>query len=87
MPNSKRRARHANLLDRLAQKQGLDLDLMVQSGVLSPELVRDSVNACISCTHPGDCEAWLDEQPNESSRAPSCCRNAGLFERLGLLKT
>ena len=35
----------------MAQKQSLDLDLMVQSGVLTAELVRDNINGCIRCMH------------------------------------
>jgi hypothetical protein len=87
MPNSQRHAKPANLLARMAQKQSLDLDLMVQSGVLTAELVRDSINGCICCMHLGDCETWLDKQADESNRAPFCCRNVGLLERLGLLRT
>jgi len=82
MPNSKRHAKHAKLMDRMAQRQGVDLDLMVQSGILTPQEVRDSVDACVGCTHPGDCEAWLNAQPTETISAPFICRIADLFEKL-----
>ncbi|MXQ08670.1 hypothetical protein GQ651_12510 [Alphaproteobacteria bacterium GH1-50] len=67
--------RHERLLDRMADRNGADLDLALQSGAISPGEVRAAVLACTGCTDPEGCEARLDRG---ETGLPDYCRNADL---------
>jgi hypothetical protein len=72
---------HASLVDRMATVQGVDLEEKMMEGLLTPGDLGDAVLACTGCANPGDCEHWLDAQP-DSGTAPDYCRNVDLFADL-----
>ena len=74
-------ARHADLVDRMATTQGVDLEEKMMAGLLSPCGLRDAVLACTGCAHPGACERWLDSA-RPGTPAPGYCRNVDLFADL-----
>ena len=63
---------HERLMSRLADANGVDLDLMMQSGELSPETYEDAVLNCTGCSDPEGCAAQLR---GGSSEIPDFCRN------------
>lgn len=73
--------RHADLVDRMATTQGVDLEESVMAGHLTPGELGDAVLACTGCAAPGACERWLDSHAGGES-APAYCRNADLLAGL-----
>jgi len=73
--------RHADLVDRMATAQGVDLEETMMAGHLTPGELGEAVLACTGCAAPGACAHWLDaHEPGEA--APSYCRNADLLAGL-----
>ncbi|MBE0455183.1 DUF6455 family protein [Roseovarius autotrophicus] len=70
---------HADLVDRMASAQGVDLEQKVMEGLLTPDDISTAVLACTGCSSPGDCEHWLASHET-GAPAPSYCRNVELFE-------
>jgi hypothetical protein len=73
--------RHADLVDRMAGTQGIDLEERMMAGVMRPEEVSDAVLACTGCAAADACANWLD-RTERADTAPDYCRNADLFARL-----
>ncbi len=73
--------RHANLVDRMATTQGVDLEATMMTGHLTPGALDDAILACTGCAAPEACEHWLDTH-EDGDTAPNYCRNAGLFADL-----
>lgn len=73
--------RHADLINRMADAQGVDLDARMMEGLLTPGKLADAVLACTGCTNPGDCTHWL-ESHEAGAPAPDYCRNVDLFADL-----
>ena len=71
--------RHSRLMDRMADRNGADLDLALQSGAVSPGEVRAAVLACTGCTDPENCEDRLDAGV---PGLPDYCRNADMIRSL-----
>lgn len=71
--------RHQRLFTRMAETQGVDVDLEMQKAALSPEAYRGAVLSCTGCSQPDRCEAALNRGENEM---PDYCRNTELLERL-----
>ncbi|MEM9551985.1 MAG: DUF6455 family protein [Pseudomonadota bacterium] len=72
---------HAELVDRMAQTVGVDLETAVMKGQLPPEEITDAVLRCTGCTNPEHCGQWLNE--TEHADAPlGYCRNAEMLKRL-----
>ena len=71
---------HADLLDRMAQAQGVDLQESVICGQVPFEEIADSVLRCAKCSYPGHCEAWLTAHRDGPIGTPQYCRNKELFE-------
>lgn len=78
---------HADLVDRMADALGLDLEEVMMEGRMDIEQLSDAVLSCTGCTQPDTCRHWLDEQGNPSSEAPGYCRNGDMFARLKAGKT
>ena len=73
--------RHADLVDRMATSQGVDLEREIIEGHLTPGALDDAVLACKDCTAPGACAHWLDSH-EAGETAPDYCRNAALLSEL-----
>ena len=76
--------RHANLVDRMANHLGIDLEESALRGRLTISEIDDAVLRCTGCTRPCDCQLLLDTSTSPAEAAPDFCRNADMF---GALKT
>ncbi len=74
--------RHADLVDRMANARGIDLQEAALRGDVSLSDVSDLVLRCAGCTQTQTCERWLDEQVGSVSATPHYCRNAREFSAL-----
>lgn len=83
MQSSSTLKRHADLVDRMASAQGIDLEAEMMAGKIRPEGLSDAVLACTGCANPQECAHWLAQNERAES-TPDYCRNADLFT---LLKT
>ncbi len=74
---------HEQLMTRMAEANGADIDLALMTGALSPGELHDATLKCMGCTQSANCEAWLNKQAND---VPDYCRNADMIgEVRGLL--
>jgi len=73
---------HAGLVDRMAERAGVDLEEEVLRGRLETGAISDIVLKCTACNSSDDCAEFLDSHSNQGS-LPAYCRNARLFEKLG----
>lgn len=83
MQSNKTLARHADLVDRMAGRLGVDLEQAMMEGRLSVDQLGDAVLSCTGCSQPDTCERWLAlfaDAP--AAAAPGYCRNG---EMLGAL--
>jgi len=76
------RQRHADLIERMANALGLDLDERIMQGGLDIESLDDAVLRCTLCSDPEGCEHWVSAQQDEAPAAPEMCRNLALFQAL-----
>lgn len=75
--------RHAELVDRMAVRLGIDLQEAALRGQLDIDQISDAVLNCTGCAEPFHCSAWLDDpSAGTTSRTPGYCRNRDLFARL-----
>ena len=74
--------RHADLVDRMAETLGLDLEEAMMRGQMQMDSLGDAVLRCTGCTQPETCESWLQAQNGEVDGAPSYCRNSEMFDLL-----
>lgn len=74
--------RHAELVDRMGDALGLDLEEKTFEGQLSLDTLSDVVLRCTGCADPDGCEHWLAAQDGIAEHAPSMCRNGDIFELL-----
>lgn len=75
---------HEELLGRMADRLGVDLEEEIQSGRLPPEMMEVTVYRCMSCEAPEECRLWLDSCSGEVAQAPPpYCRNR---DRLGAMR-
>lgn len=82
MPANLTYKRHADLVDRMANALGLDLEEKIMEGKLEIDTLGDAVLRCTGCTDPGACEHWMETVDGVVAEAPGMCRNADLFELL-----
>ena len=82
MTNSTTLRRHADLVDRMANALGLDLEELMMAGQVQIDTLGDAVLNCSGCTNPEGCEHWLDMQTGAARTAPEICRNVDLFAML-----
>lgn len=81
MPDLKTLKHHANLMDRMADTVGVDLQDAVIQGAARFDDIADAVLHCTECSNPAHCAAWLEKTP-AAEEPPGYCRNAELFARL-----
>jgi hypothetical protein len=74
--------RHAALVDRMAQAQGIDLEEAVLRGDVGVEDLSDAVLSCTACSNPDHCTHVLDTKDGAETEIPGYCRNSALFDRL-----
>ena len=82
MQDTKKLRRHADLVDRMANALGLDLELMTMEGKLRIDTIGDAVMRCTGCSDPTACNHWLTVQDSPVDTTPDMCRNADLFDLL-----
>lgn len=82
MPANLTYKRHADLVDRMANALGLDLEEKIMEGKLQIDTLGDAVLRCTGCTDPTACEGWLATVEGVAPEAPGMCRNVDLFELL-----
>ena len=73
--------RHADLVDRMATKLGIDLQEATLSGDIDMYELAGAVVRCSNCDSPDSCERWLDEQ-SSADAPPEFCGNAEILNRL-----
>ncbi|MEM6387157.1 MAG: DUF6455 family protein [Pseudomonadota bacterium] len=78
MSNAHRYNDHEQLMTQLAAALGVDLDLKMQSGELTPNAYEDAVLACMGCSDPEGCRLHVQQN---SAKVPTVCRNRGMFEK------
>lgn len=81
MPNTTYK-RHADLVDRMANAIGIDLEEKIMRGKLQIDTLGEAVLRCTGCADPCGCEQWLAAQVEVAAEAPAGCRNAELFDGL-----
>lgn len=74
--------RHANLVDRMAGSQNVDLDEAVQRGDLSFDELDQAIYTCVGCSQTDACERWLSLNSEGAEATPGYCRNEDLFKSL-----
>ncbi len=74
MQNAKTLAKHAALVDSMAEHLGVDLDEQVMRGAVEPDLIPDLVLRCTNCTDPEAC-ARLLVMTERLDEAPHYCVN------------
>lgn len=79
MSTLERFRKHERLMSRMADANGIDLDLKMQSGELTPASYEDAVLNCTGCSDPEGCQKHLGEG---RSGFPTFCRNRDALLRL-----
>jgi len=82
MSNQQTRKRHADLVDRMANTLGIDLEEKIMEGQLQIDTLGDAVLACTGCSNPEYCDHWMDQQNDTTDQAPDYCRNTEIFNFL-----
>lgn len=77
-----RRKKHEKLVDGMATRLGLDLDLLSMKGALDQRARDDAIVRCMGCLEADGCNEWLEAHP-KADKTPDYCRNTALFETLG----
>lgn len=83
MHNREQLKRHADLVDRMANVRGIDLEEQALRGNVSIDEITDAVLSCTNCTNPEHCSEWLSGR-DRAQKTPEYCRNADLFAELAL---
>lgn len=82
--------RHAAMMNRMAEVQGLNLTEAMAQGVLSGEDWREAVVACTGCRDPEGCLHWLagcpapepGDRQQTAAATPDFCANRALLAQL-----
>lgn len=82
MSNPHTLKRHADLVDRMSETLGLDLEETIMKGQMQVDTLGDAVLRCTGCAQPESCVHWLDEQSATTDQPPGYCRNSDLFDLL-----
>jgi hypothetical protein len=80
---SRKLARHAQLVNRMAATVGADLPDALADGRITGEAMRTTVLRCTACDDPEACAHWLEAHTDGAEAAPSYCRNAAFLAALG----
>ncbi|EEX09989.1 conserved hypothetical protein [Ruegeria lacuscaerulensis ITI-1157] len=81
MPSREVLRRHADLLDRMATKLGVDLQSVAIAGDVSVDEISEAVLRCSGCPDPEHCAFRLRLQET-SAEPPEYCRNRELLQGL-----
>lgn len=81
MQNDRVLRKHASLVDRMADRVGVDFEESVLRGDIPPDLIPDLVLRCTNCTNPESCKRLL-AATSTLETAPSYCVNRETFEKL-----
>ncbi|MEM8580701.1 MAG: DUF6455 family protein [Pseudomonadota bacterium] len=81
MQNAKILAKHAALVDAMAEHLGVDLEEHVMRGLIEPELIPDLVLRCTKCSDPERC-ARLMATAERLGAAPAFCLNRKTLEEI-----
>lgn len=73
--------RHAELVDRMANTLGVDLEQKIMEGQMTFDALGDMVLACTGCANPEACQHWL-AKTEAATAAPDYCRNSEVFAPL-----
>lgn len=79
MSDAFRVQKHERLVRRMAEANGVDLELAELKGDFGPEEFRSAVLACTGCSDPHACEERLK---GGHTGTPAYCRNGDIFRRL-----
>lgn len=74
--------RHADLMDRMANAVGVDLEQAMMEGRMTMDQLGDAVLACTGCTNPENCAHLLADQCGALPAPPDYCRNSETLLRL-----
>lgn len=79
MSTATRFRNHEKLMSRMASTHGVDLDLKMQMGDVTPDFYEDAVLNCAGCSDTDGCRKHVREgRPG----LPSFCRNRDALQRL-----
>jgi len=74
---------HVGLVNKMAERLGVDLSEAMQEGRIAPGDLRASVLRCTGCADPAECMHFLVEHAATGAEAaPGFCRNRQLFTEL-----
>jgi hypothetical protein len=82
MQSEKTLKKHADLVDRMATRLGVDLEEAILRGQVPMDAVADAVLRCTGCSNPGHCNQWLEASDAKAEAAPGYCRNNDLWAGL-----
>jgi hypothetical protein len=75
-------SKHAALVNRMAETNGVDLTEKLDTGRLSSEDWCDAVIRCTRCGESDACQRWLADHAEGAAETPGYCRNADLLAAL-----
>ena len=79
MSHSDKLERHKRLMTTMAARNGADVAIAEQVGLLTPEEVQHATVACAGCSDVASCEQQLAAG---EGGLPEFCRNDGMIRRL-----
>ncbi len=79
MTNPTTLKKHADLIDRMADALGVDLEEITMEGKLSFDSLSEAVLSCTGCSNAEACDYWLGTQSGDAEKPPVWCRNMELF--------
>ena len=82
MPTTATLKCHADLVDRMANAVGVDLEEKIMQGKIDFDGISDAVLNCVGCTGVPACENWLAAHAAGAETPPEMCRNRDLFALL-----
>lgn len=71
--------RHQRLMTRMADRNGADVHLAEQVGLVTPEEIFTATQSCTGCGAVEDCETHLE---SDVEGFPDYCRNKEMLRRL-----
>ncbi|MEQ5869452.1 hypothetical protein J4E08_06005 [Sagittula sp. NFXS13] len=74
--------KHAELVDRMATAQGIDLEEQMMRGRVTTPDLADAVLRCTGCSNPEHCRSWLASQQRVAQGTPDYCRNTEMLDDL-----
>lgn len=81
MSYNSQRETHTQLVLRMADRQGIDLEELVLRADVTEERFEAAVDRCLGCTQPDACKCLLDSAA-PTLNLPDYCRNEELFDEL-----